>query len=1369
MRIKGFITGIAFVLLMVLSTIYLTMAAAQDITITVISPANNSAINGTFEFSATVIDTLDDITKVEFFYKNESIPWMNFLTNTTVLSPGTYNYSTALDTTILANGTYQLNVTVTDDNSTNNTKSDTSTFFVVANAPPTAAQESFNFSITADADSKTTKPNINATYTLTINHTGDNETDIIELEVTNENAAAIASLSETSITLSKGVPVNVFLNVTNESEGSFKVTVNATSAGNPAIAKSISTTTNVVSPFNVSLTVVPPSTKIVPPGVNGTYTLTLTNIGEQTDSYNLTIENNPIQAVLSQSNITNLANGSSIDISLNVSSPTDGTFIVNVTATSINNPNKTASVLTTTEVKTIHDLVLDVTPAHRQVSLKENATFTIEITNTGNVNDNFTITTNDTRAILSKENTGSLQPSEKGTLSMNFSSSTSGNFTIRINATSQENSSIFKTQDVTIFVPPKFFFKGNRIWDGGRPDEFSTTYTWNPMSFSGFYYDFRDNVGSEEITITLGNHNDRNIDRDDLTYTTKPEEVSFGYSNFGKYEVIGFMAEKYFAGYTGNTTVANTRPRTNFDGISVLSQGQLHKVLIDDDTQRTVSVGSTLTLKEGYVLKAKDIDMGARTMLISLLKDGDEVDSTPLSAGETYVYTKRVGSVSDLPLIIARFDNVFSGQEIQAAFLKGMFQISESATTVKNGNRFGRMEVTSVDKDKIEMKNKDTISLSEGRTEDVMGDIKIVVAGNSSVVRFALSVEKTGKFEVRSTVYREDDTVDIWTPYNFGMNIGKTSIGFYYDLDDGIGSESLKLDEPLTSRTIKDGKLIYTTKPEEVSFGYSNFGKYQVIGFMAEKYFAGYTGNTDIADTRPRTNFAGKSVLSQGQLHKVLIDDDTQRTISVGGTLTLKEGYVLKAKDIDMGARTMLISLLKDGGEVDSTPLSAGETYVYTKRVGSVSDLPLIMVRFESVFSGQEIQAAFLRGMFQISESATTIKGGDKFDRMEVSNVNENEIEMSNYGSISLDKGRTENLMGNIKLKVADSDTLRFYFAVDVSPEMVANQLIIDAPAKATAGDAIKIKVTAGGNVVEGASISIDPVIGQIADKTDSDGVLNYTLPRTMKGTYNITADMLGYLKTSKSIEVLEYIELRLSIDAPAKADQFETITIRVMHNGTPVSGATVAYDNVTIGTTDSEGTLNYKLETSGTHTISASKDGYITVSRDIEVRMPFSEYKALDINVTPDVVFTNQEVVIRSNITNTGTKADTLPVDLIINNTVVDTMSVTLAPGDIKEINFTRKAKRLISSEEDTLPGNYTIEILGQKGLVEVKEEPTNYLLIGIIATGLGVIIIYILTAKNMIDLETIRSNMNMETIRRKLNLDAVKELLVRSGKKGA
>ncbi len=927
-----------------------------------------------------------------------------------------------------------------------------------------------------------------------------------------------------------------------------------------------------------------------------------------------------------------------------------------------------------------------------------------------------------------------------------------GNYTITANASNANGSD---TKSWALNVRSKTFFTGNRIWDGSRPNEFSLIYSWNPMSFSGFYYDIKDDVGTENITITLNSYSDRTINKNDLDYSTTPQEVSFGYTGFGKFQVIGFMADKYFAGYTKNTTPPNPKPSVTFDGKSVIASGQLHRVLMDDDTKKTISVGSTMTLQEGYVLKAVDIDMSARTMLLSLLKDGNEVDTTPLSAGETYVYTKKVGSVSDLPLIMVRFDSVFSGKEVQAAFLKGVFQISETATTVKSGDKFGRMEVGTVSGTRIEMSNSEDISLSTGSTVDLMGNVKIKVADNSSVVRFALSVEKTGPFEVRSSIFKQDDpnNITVWTPYNFGMNIGQKSVGFYYDLDDGVGNESMRITETVSGRKINDGKLVYMTTPEKVSFTYPAFGKYNVIGFMAEKYFAGYTIESIPSTLNPTTSVGEKSVLDSGQLHKIVIDDDTKKTISVGSTMTLQEGYVLKAVDIDMSARTMLISLLKDGNEVDTSPLYAGQTYIYTKKVGSVSDLPLIAVRFDSVFSGKEVQAAFLKGLFQISETATTVKNGDKFGKMEVTDISRNSIKMANDGNLGLDRNKNDDLMGNIKLRVADSDSLRFYFAVDVTQEMIANQLVIDAPAKVMAGDNITIKVKAGGNPVDNVSISLDSDLGN----TDKNGILNYTLPKTLKGMYNITATKLGYEKAVKTIEIEKYIDLRLSLDIPAKTPQFAPLTIKVLYNGSAMSGASVNFDNDVIGTTDSGGILSYTPQTSGTHTISASKSGYITVFRDIEVIAPFSEYKALDINVTPALVFPGQKVVIRSNITNVGTKADTLPVNLIINGSVVDNRSVALGPHETKEINFTGNLKEWVLDE--VKPGNYTVEILGQKTTMPVKEEPLNLFLVAGIITILGAVLIFIMTSKEIISIEALKAKLKMApaTNRPVINTDAI------------
>jgi len=94
------------------------------------------------------------------------------------------------------------------------------------------------------------------------------------------------------------------------------------------------------------------------------------------------------------------------------------------------------------------------------------------------------------------------------------------------------------------------------------------------------------------------------------------------------------------------------------------------------------------------------------------------------------------------------------------------------------------------------------------------------------------------------------------------------------------------------------------------------------------------------------------------------------------------------------------------------------------------------------------------------------------------------------------------------------------------------------------------------------------------------------------------------------------------------------------------------------------------------------------------------------------------------SNITNSGTKEDTKSIDLIINGTSVDNVSVTLSPKETKDINFTHK----ISLPE----GNYTVEILEQKTLVEVQKEQTyTFLIMAIIATIIGAIVIYVGTTK--------------------------------------
>lgn len=858
----------------------------------------------------------------------------------------------------------------------------------------------------------------------------------------------------------------------------------------------------------------------------------------------------------------------------------------------------------------------------------------------------------------------------------------------------------------TWIAKPKTYGTGNRIWDGSKG--MSTTYTWSSYSFAGFYYDINKNQGTEELTIR---DIDRSIGEGDIIYKTSPIEVSFDYSNFGKYQVIGFMADKYFAGYTSNSTISDK------EEISSLSSGQLHKVILDDENKRTVSVGGTLSLGEGYVLKMKEIDIGAGSgqIWVSLLKDGGEVDNGVLTAGDTYIYRKRVGSTDDLPIIAIHFDTVFRGTELNAVFVRGIFQISDSYTDIDSNSRYGKMEISSISKDQIIMNNRETVGLSEGDTIDLMGNLKIIVA-DSDELRFGLSVDRTGiegSFEARGTIY---PMVNEWTPLNFGLDVGGKTVGFYYDIDEDIGTEILNI-KSINGRSIPDGGLTYSTSPQDVSFDYSGFGKYQVIGFMADKYFAGYTSNSAISDNKKI------DIIGNGQLHKILLDDNNQRVISVGSTLTLKDGYVLKAKEVDIGAGTgqIWVVLLKDGNEVDDSVVSTRDNYVYKKKVGSVDDLPIIAVHVDSVFRGKEVNAAFIKGIFQISDSPTEINNGDTFGKMEVSAISGDQITMENKDDISLSSGSKIDIMGNIKLKVADSGSVRFYPYVLVTRDMIMNQLSINAPARATAGDIISINVTAGGIPIDEVSISIEPEIGLIDNKTNNNGIVNFTLPTTSKGTYSIIVNKLGYQKANKTIDIDKLIEDKLSINIPNEIDQFNTISIQVTSNNTLISDATITYDNNTIGLTDSNGAINYTLDLSGNHTISASKTGYIATAKDIYVREPYSEFKATDINTIPSAVFENDNVLIKSNITNIGTKADTKYIELIVNNIVSDNKSITISPKETKEISFKYK----VSIPE----GNYTVEILEQKKLLEIKEKPLNIFLIVGIITIIGAILIYFLT----------------------------------------
>lgn len=831
---------------------------------------------------------------------------------------------------------------------------------------------------------------------------------------------------------------------------------------------------------------------------------------------------------------------------------------------------------------------------------------------------------------------------------------------------------------------------GNRIWDENANQ--NLTYTWTPQTYSGFYYDLDTGEGSENLTVQLS-EGSRTIGEGNLRYETVPIQTAFEYTDWGSYEVIGFMAERYFAGYNANSSFADGE-------ISVISDGQLSKILIDSDDRRSLYTGSSLILEEGYSLNIVEVDINGDTVWVQLEKDGNIIDDAFLSSNDDYVYTAELGDVEDVPIIAVHFDQIFSGRETNAVFVEGIFQISDQYVQIRNGDEFGKMEVSSTSSSGIRMRNSDSITLRRGDTIDIMGKLSFVVA-DADDLRFAPIVEisEPGTYELRGTVHDDRFDTMAWTPFNFE--------GFYYNIDENVSTESLVIEE-LDGRTIDDGDLVYSTRPARVEFEHENWGSYEVIGFMAEKYFAGYPEAT-------LGNSNSISVLSDNILSKVLIDDDDKRSLFTGSSLVLENGYSLEAAEVDVNGKRVLFNLYKDGELLDSGIIPSNGDYIYEADIGGAENVPIIAAHVSTVFRSRETDAVFVEGIFQISDDYIEISEGDSFGEMEISSISDSGITMRNENPISLSRDKVVDLMGNVKFRVADASVLRFYPFVEVEIEE-GDQLNIEMPDVLEVGRQANITVTAR-NVSVG---DVEVFVGnERIGTTGDDGNLTFTPSR--EGSFTVTANREGYVSGSKDIDVVAQGVLKLLISvSPETVREGDQISIMVTDSveNQPVAGADVFFGGQRIAEqTNSNGTVSYWVTAPGTYMINATKEGYEEGEIVIEVIENAPQFTFSNLTVEPASVEAGNPVNIRVDVTNTGNVAGETQVDLLVNNEPVDSENITLSPNESTAVEF--------SHTEDE-PGTYTIEVGGQTESYEVTEEApflSGIATLGILATAFVVL----------------------------------------------
>ena len=893
---------------------------------------------------------------------------------------------------------------------------------------------------------------------------------------------------------------------------------------------------------------------------------------------------------------------------------------------------------------------------------------------------------------------GTVVSNENASQNESASASPNASENASINASEIKSESETKTSDST---SDETEFGTDRIWREGSPFE----YTWTPQSFSGFFYDLKNDVGTEKLTIKLQTSG-RSIDSGDLTYSTNAQDTDFEFSDWGSYQVIGFMADKYFAGYKANDVFDKDR--------SLINDGQLRRVLMDRSDESTITTGSVMPLEEGYELRIKQIDLNGNKVYLALAKDGEEVDSKVVSPenakSATYQYKVDIAG-EDTAIVLAHISNVFASAESALVTVDGLFQISDTFAAVEDGDKYDKMKVTSVSDQGVEMDNEDSLTLRKGSTTKIFGNVGFLVA-DADEIRFAPVVERAGSYDVRGTVINPSETREFtWTPYNFE--------GFYYDIDDDVGTESLQV--TTSGSKIEEKDLIYKTSPQPVKFKFENWGKYDVIGFMADKYFAGYNNETKFTNE--------ESAINEGQLRRVLRDSDDSQTIASGSVLSLEEGYELRIKQVDLNGNKVYLALAQDGKEVDSKvvtpsadPADKASNYLYKVDMGSLKDVPIIAAHVQSVFRSTESDLATVDAVFQVSENPESVEQGEIHGKMKVEDLGTDGITMANDGTISLGRGRVIEIMENLRIEVADS-TKRLL--APIATKTGDGKVMTISLSDAIVNQPVSISVKSGTSGLSGVLIQMN---ASSVGTTDITGLISYT-PANV-GTFQIVAKKKGYNDVMASLIVRTAVDAasqaafeqanktlasKLTINAPAEVIKGENFLITVVQgiNQTPVDAASLFLDEEGIGSTSSQGTMTYSANVTGEHTLKAEKEGFNSATRKIMIT---SSLRIVNLTV-PDKANAGSELKISAIVENVGSNDDSRLLEIKANETVVSSKNTTVKAGENTTVSFSYKPKD---------PGLTRISLDEQSKTVNVeKAESKNWLialiLVLLISIGAG------------------------------------------------
>lgn len=715
----------------------------------------------------------------------------------------------------------------------------------------------------------------------------------------------------------------------------------------------------------------------------------------------------------------------------------------------------------------------------------------------------------------------------------------------------------------------------------------------NNATFPGFYYDIDDNLGAEKLTLrlssvdsskssaVLGDQQDANGNRG-VVYTTAAQPLGFMFAPWGQYEVIGFLGDGYFAAYDSNVTEDVTAASDLVPFLydrsknrNLMTNEQISKILVDDDTEQTITSANPLKLEEGYQLSIKSIDIDGNKAYLELSKNGQVVDdkviqpsiSNARTGDKTYYYKVDLGDTREIIQIAVHFKNAFRGNDTNIGTIDGIFQVSDKPTLLKSNQQYDKMSIRSVNPTAmtVTMDNKDNqITLSKNKDTLLMQNISIKTADQDDVsaaspMRYYVYKKYTepGSYELRGSVTNLGVKEFNWTNATFS--------GFYYDIDDNIGTEKLTLrlsDVNPSSATLSDQPdannnkgIVYTTEAQAKHFKFGAWGQYEVIGFLADEYFASYDSvvTKDVSNANETVAFLfdkskNRNLMTNEQISRVLVNYDTEKTITSANPLKLEEGYQLAIKSVDVKGNKVYLELSKNGQVVDSKVVQpsidnarmSDKTYYYKVDLGDTKEIVQIAVHFKNAFAGSDTSIATIDGVFQISDKPTALKSEQQYDKMSIRSVNPTAmaIVMDNKDNqITLSKNKDVILMQNIHIKTADQDPidatnpLRYYIykAATIEAANTTASATSAAPVSDLAASITNSAAASAGTTAENTTKNVTKASAASATTTasnvtkNSNTTANATKATTpakqpgFEGIYAITGILVtGYLLRGK-------------------------------------------------------------------------------------------------------------------------------------------------------------------------------------------------------------------------------------------------------------